>query len=68
MECGCLGIRKARLVTVKQLLLYSFKYFNKGPTAKFVTVGDYEFTSECKFKTIKSHFHIYLETFKQQWK
>jgi hypothetical protein len=40
-------MRKARRVTVKQLLLYSLKYCNCGPTVKSLGVVDYEFTSEC---------------------
>jgi hypothetical protein len=53
-------MRKASRVSVKQQLLYSLKCLNLGPSAKSVTVINFEFTSECKFKTTKTHFHIYL--------
>lgn len=68
MECGGFDIMKARQVTVKQLLLYSINCCNWGPTAKSVSVIYYELTNECKIKTMKTHCHIYIETFEQQWK
>jgi hypothetical protein len=61
-------MRKASRVSVKQQLLYSLKCLNLGLSAKSATVIDFEFTSECKFKTTKTHFHIYLKKIKQQRK